>query len=140
MVFVSGGPGRGKTALLTAFAQQAMEAHPDLLAAAGKCSAYAGVSDPYLPFREAMAMLTGDVEAPWLSGAITTQQARRLGWRWRWARALLAWADVCLARGERGDRQRAAELLRESQGMFEAMGISRLAAVAGGRLQSLAAV
>jgi adenylate cyclase len=78
MVFVTGGPGRGKTALLTTFAQQAMEAHSDLLAAAGNCSAYAGVGDPYLPFREVMAMLTGDVEAPWLSGAIATQQARRL--------------------------------------------------------------
>jgi DNA-binding SARP family transcriptional activator len=78
VVFVTGGPGQGKTALLTAFARQAMEAHPDLLAAAGKCSAYAGTGDPYLPFREVMAMLTGDVEAAWLSGAITIQQARRL--------------------------------------------------------------
>ncbi len=62
---------------------------------------------------------------------------QHLGWRWRWARALLDWADVCVARGEPGDWQRAVKLLRESQAMFEGMGISRLAALAAGRLQAL---
>jgi DNA-binding SARP family transcriptional activator/tetratricopeptide (TPR) repeat protein len=77
-VFVTGGPGRGKTAFLAEFGRRAMEANPDLLVASGNCSAYSGVGDPHLPFREVMAMLTGDVEARWLAGAISTVQARRL--------------------------------------------------------------
>ena len=35
VAFVIGGPGRGKTALLRAFAEQAMVAHPDLLVVRG---------------------------------------------------------------------------------------------------------
>jgi tetratricopeptide (TPR) repeat protein len=78
VVFVTGGPGRGKTALLAEFGRRTMEAHPDLLVASGNCNAYSGVGDPYLPFREVMAMLTGDVEARWLAGAVSTTEARRL--------------------------------------------------------------
>ncbi len=55
------------------FARRAMEAHPDLLVATGNCNAYSGVGDPYLPFREVLAMLTGDVEARWAAGAITAR-------------------------------------------------------------------
>ncbi len=78
VVFVTGGPGRGKTALLTEFGRRAIEAHPALLVASGNCNAYSGIGDPYLPFRDIMAMLTGDVEARWLAGAVSTAQARRL--------------------------------------------------------------
>ncbi|MCJ7550259.1 MAG: tetratricopeptide repeat protein [Anaerolineae bacterium] len=76
--FVTGGPGSGKTALMDAFALRAMEAHPDLLVVSGNCSAYSDVGDPFLPFRDAMAMLSGDVEARWDSGAITRDHAQRL--------------------------------------------------------------
>lgn len=76
LVFLTGGPGRGKTALMDAFARQAMSAYPDLLAALGSCDA--GAADPYLPFRDVMAMLTGDVEGRWLTGAISREHARRL--------------------------------------------------------------
>jgi tetratricopeptide (TPR) repeat protein len=55
-----------------------MDAHPDLLVARGDCSAYSGVGDPYLPFRDVMAMLTGDVEAYWAAGSISRDHARRL--------------------------------------------------------------
>ena len=76
LVFLTGGPGRGKTVLMDAFARQAMEAHPDLLVAKGSCDA--GAADPYLPFRDVMAMLTGDVEARWSAGTISREHARRL--------------------------------------------------------------
>jgi tetratricopeptide (TPR) repeat protein len=36
------------------------------------------VGDPYLPFREILELLTGDVEARWAAGAITREHARRL--------------------------------------------------------------
>jgi ABC-type oligopeptide transport system substrate-binding subunit/DNA-binding SARP family transcriptional activator len=78
VAFVTGGPGRGKTALLNEFAWRAMDRHADLLVAAGNCNAYSGVGDPYLPFRDLMAMLTGDVEARLAAGSISREHARRL--------------------------------------------------------------
>jgi DNA-binding SARP family transcriptional activator len=78
VVFVTGGPGRGKTALLDEFARRAMEAQPDLLVANGNCNAYSGIGDAYLPFRDVMGMLTGDVEAKWAAGAVTRDHALRL--------------------------------------------------------------
>jgi DNA-binding SARP family transcriptional activator len=78
VVFITGGPGRGKTALLGEFVRRAMDAHPDLLVARGDCSAYSGVGDPYLPFRDVMAMLTGDVKVRWAAGSISHDHARRL--------------------------------------------------------------
>jgi tetratricopeptide (TPR) repeat protein len=78
VVFITGGPGRGKTALLHAFTQVGLDAHSNLLVAHGKCHAYFGVGDPLLPFRELLGMLTGDVEAMWDAGAITREHAQRL--------------------------------------------------------------
>jgi class 3 adenylate cyclase/ABC-type transporter Mla MlaB component len=78
VVFVTGGPGRGKTALIQEFARRAMDKHPDLLAACGECSAYTGAGDPYLPFKHILAMLTGDLESRWSRGTISHQQALRL--------------------------------------------------------------
>ncbi|MFN2129448.1 MAG: BTAD domain-containing putative transcriptional regulator [Anaerolineae bacterium] len=78
MVLITGEPGQGKTALLGEFARRAMRAHPDLLVAWGDCNAYSGAGDPYLPFRDVMGMLTGDLEARWLAGMIGYDHARRL--------------------------------------------------------------
>jgi DNA-binding SARP family transcriptional activator/predicted ATPase len=94
VVFVTGEAGSGKTALLQEFTRRALEANPGsevdnrgisgatregaLVAATGNCNAYTGIGDPYLPFREALALLTGDVEARWMAGAMTREHARRL--------------------------------------------------------------
>jgi len=78
VIFVIGDAGRGKTVLMQAFARQAMEKHSNLLVASGNCNAYSGIGDPYLPFRDLMAMLTGDVENKWDSGTITREHASRL--------------------------------------------------------------
>jgi predicted ATPase len=78
VVFVTGDTGSGKTALIQEFNQRAQEAHPDLVVASGNCNAYTGIGDPYLPFREILELLTGDVEARWAAGAITGDHARRL--------------------------------------------------------------
>ena len=80
MVFVTGDPGSGKTALVQEFIRRAMETHGDLIAAQGNSNAQSGVGDPYLPFIEVLQMLTADVEALWLGGGITRQHAVRL-WR-----------------------------------------------------------
>ena len=37
-----------------------------------------GVADPYLPFREMFAMLTGDWQRPWLGGPLAPDHAQRL--------------------------------------------------------------
>jgi DNA-binding SARP family transcriptional activator/tetratricopeptide (TPR) repeat protein len=78
VLFITGGAGRGKTSLLAEFARRAQENHPDLIVAGGVCNAYAGVGDPYLPFRELLSLLTGAVEARLTARAMTQDQARRL--------------------------------------------------------------
>jgi adenylate cyclase len=78
VVFVTGDAGCGKTALMQEFSRRAQAAHPDLVVAGGHGNAHTGVGDPYLPFREVLGMLTGDVEAQWAAGAMTREQARRL--------------------------------------------------------------
>jgi ABC-type oligopeptide transport system substrate-binding subunit/DNA-binding SARP family transcriptional activator len=93
LVFLTGDAGRGKTALLRAYARQAMEAHADLLVVTGNCNAYSGLGDPYLPFREVLAALTGDVQARWAAGEMTREHARRL-----WEALPLA-VDALLDRG-----------------------------------------
>ena len=76
--FVIGGAGRGKTMLVNEFARRAQIENQDLLVVTGFCNAQTGVGDPYLPFREILTLLTGDVEARWAGGLLSQQQAARL--------------------------------------------------------------
>jgi len=76
--FLTGEAGSGKTALLREFCSRALEAHPDLIVADGKCNAQTGVGDPYLPFIEILNLLAGDVEAKYAAGVISSEQALRL--------------------------------------------------------------
>ena len=78
MAFVTGGPGRGKTALMGEFTRQLLDTHRNLLVAAGYCSAISGVSNPYMPFRHVLSMLTGDVGGHWACSLISLNHARRL--------------------------------------------------------------
>ncbi|MDX1414277.1 MAG: BTAD domain-containing putative transcriptional regulator [Candidatus Promineifilaceae bacterium] len=78
IIFITGSAGRGKTMLMQEFARRAAAADPDLVVVTGYCAAITGVGDPYLPFREALAALTGDVEARWSAGLISRQQAQQL--------------------------------------------------------------
>ncbi|MEW5958015.1 MAG: ABC transporter substrate-binding protein, partial [Chloroflexota bacterium] len=78
VVFITGEAGRGKTALLTEFTQRALETYPELIVASGNCNAYSGLGDPYLPFRDVLGMLSGDVESRWASGVVSTEHAHRL--------------------------------------------------------------
>jgi predicted ATPase/DNA-binding SARP family transcriptional activator len=76
--FLIGGAGRGKTALVQELARRAQDGDANLLVANGYCNAHTGAGDPYLPFREALNMLAGDVETSWAGGLVTTSHARRL--------------------------------------------------------------
>ena len=85
-VFVTGEAGSGKTALIQEFARGAQDAYAgsssgsgqNLVVAVGNCNAYTGLGDPYLPFREILELLTGDVEAQWAAGSMTREQAEQL--------------------------------------------------------------
>jgi tetratricopeptide (TPR) repeat protein len=76
--FVTGEAGSGKTALVTEFARRAQERHEALIVAVGQSDTTTGVGDPYLPFREVLSQLTGDVEAKLARGAISAENASRL--------------------------------------------------------------
>jgi DNA-binding CsgD family transcriptional regulator/tetratricopeptide (TPR) repeat protein len=77
-IFVTGEAGRGKTSLLSEFARQAQLNKPDLIVVNGYCTAQTGIGDPYLPFRDILGMLCGDLESRWIAGAILPEQAQRL--------------------------------------------------------------
>ena len=93
VAFVSGVAGSGKTALMARFSQRAMTRHPDLVAAGGNCNAHAGTGDPYLPFREILQLLSGEIEAHRAGGSLSPEHARRL-----WA-LLPSTAQALLAHG-----------------------------------------
>lgn len=76
--FVAGEAGSGKTALVTEFARRAQEQFKDLVVAVGQSDAQTGVGDAYLPFREVLGQLTGDVEPKLAQGAISAENASRL--------------------------------------------------------------
>lgn len=78
VVFVTGEAGAGKTALISEFTRRAQREHADLVMAIGDCNAQTGFGDPYLPFREILGLLTGDVDAKLAEGAISTENADRL--------------------------------------------------------------
>jgi DNA-binding SARP family transcriptional activator len=56
-VLVSGEAGSGKTALVSEFARRALEKHPNLLVASGRCNAFSGQGDAYLPLHQVMETL-----------------------------------------------------------------------------------
>jgi predicted ATPase/DNA-binding SARP family transcriptional activator len=80
VAFVSGEAGWGKTRLLTEFADRTQEQHPGLIVATGVCTGYAETGDPYLPFREILRTLSGDIEQGWAAGSISRGHALSL-WR-----------------------------------------------------------
>jgi len=75
--FVLGEAGTGKSTLLAEFARQQQDSNENLIFSIGSCNAQTGISDPYLPFREILGMLTGD-EARLVGSNITDKNAERL--------------------------------------------------------------
>jgi adenylate cyclase len=75
---IEGEAGSGKSTLLHEFARHAQDANDKLLFVIGNCNTQTGISDPYLPFRQILSLLTGDVDAQLAAGQITDQNAQRL--------------------------------------------------------------
>lgn len=78
VVFVTGNPGMGKTELVREFARNALANDSDLIAAVGECDSLTGQADPYLPFKEILLQLTGDVDDKLAEHVIGSESARRL--------------------------------------------------------------
>ena len=78
VVYVTGEAGSGKTTLLQEFTRRAQRETSELIVASGNCNAHTGIGDPYLPFREILALLSGDVRARWSAGAVTKKYAQFL--------------------------------------------------------------
>jgi adenylate cyclase len=78
IIFLTGGAGRGKTSLLEEFTSRALKTHSEIIAAGGSGNAVAGAGDPYLPFREVLSQLTGDITTRGIGGQMSVEQARRL--------------------------------------------------------------
>lgn len=78
LCFIAGEAGAGKTALLSAFSEQALKQYKSLIVAIGSCSSHRGICDPYLPFRELLALLTGDTEGLKGQRITSKENARRL--------------------------------------------------------------
>ncbi len=75
---VMGSAGTGKTTLIHQFYRDIQETNDKLLVAYGQCSTQFSRGDPYLPFKEILALLTGDVEGIPAKRALTSENARRL--------------------------------------------------------------
>jgi ABC-type oligopeptide transport system substrate-binding subunit/DNA-binding SARP family transcriptional activator len=78
VVFVTGEAGAGKTALLQELGRRAQETYTNLVVASGNCNAYSGLGDPYLPFRQILCLLTGNVESRWAARSFSQTGACRL--------------------------------------------------------------
>ena len=76
--FVVGEAGSGKTSLTAEFVRRAQEGNAELLVVIGDCNAQTGISDPYLPFREVLGMLAGDIDDKVAQGMTTEENASRL--------------------------------------------------------------
>ena len=60
------------------FVRRAEEADPDVIAATGECNAQTGAGDPYLPFRQVLAELTGADDPKPTAGKFSATNASRL--------------------------------------------------------------
>ena len=76
--FVVGEAGSGKSMLIQEFVRQAQIKDKTLISAIGLCNAFTGIGDPYLPFREILYQLCGDIKHRLKTGIISHDYAVRL--------------------------------------------------------------
>lgn len=75
--FIRGEEGRGKSTLIGELCRRA-ERDGRFVFAVGKCNAQSGAADPYLPFRELLAQLAGEIFVQEMAGEQTQSHVRRV--------------------------------------------------------------
>lgn len=78
LCFITGEAGLGKTTLVRSFIKQINETHPATIVALGECNGQAGITDPYLPFRDVLDMLTGSAESKSLAKKVGEKNSSRI--------------------------------------------------------------
>jgi len=76
--FITGEAGSGKTELFKEFFARSQGKYADLVVAVGRCNSQTGEGEAYLPFKEVLRLLTGDVERELSGQAISPENANRL--------------------------------------------------------------
>jgi predicted ATPase len=79
ILLLSGAAGSGKTTLIREFCQRTQQTEPDLLVVYTQCNSQSGAGDPYLPFKEALALLTGDAQEDQDRKSLSAENSSRLG-------------------------------------------------------------
>jgi adenylate cyclase len=78
ILLLSGAAGSGKTTLIREFCQRAQQTEPELLVVYTQCNSQSGAGDPYLPFKEALALLTGVAENDQDRKSLSAENSSRL--------------------------------------------------------------
>lgn len=78
VAFVIGDAGSGKTTLIRALTHRTLARADSVVVAGGACNAQIGTGDPYLPFREILRLLSGDLNMQTASGALAPDYAQQL--------------------------------------------------------------
>ncbi len=78
IAFITGEAGSGKSALATAFGQQVLMHHNEVVVVRGESNAFAGQGDPFLPFRDILLALVGDHEAMHLGSEMGDRYVQRI--------------------------------------------------------------
>jgi adenylate cyclase len=78
VLIVKGDAGRGKTTLLQEFGKRAIRQDKQMMVLWGSGEAQTGQGDPYLPFRDILALLSGDFDTHTSGGGVLRDEARRL--------------------------------------------------------------
>ena len=76
--FITGEAGSGKTELFKEFLARSQDKYADLIVAVGRCNSQTGEGEAYLPFKEILRLLTGDIETELSGQAISPENANRL--------------------------------------------------------------
>lgn len=76
--FVVGEAGAGKTVLVQEALRRAVGEHKHLVAGLGATNPRTGLGDPYLPFREVLGLLIGDVASSTAAAGVSARNASRV--------------------------------------------------------------
>jgi predicted ATPase len=78
ILLLSGTAGSGKTTLIREFCRRTQQTEPELLVVYAQCSSQSGAGDPYLPFKESLAILTGVAEDAQDRKSLSAENSGRL--------------------------------------------------------------